>query len=80
MGAYSKFGLKVHVHNSPRLPTIVVILWRKLLLEGGPKRPRKCTIVDDCAQIAECGFKPPLESPHLDCPQTKIIISDKIRK
>ena len=24
-----------------------------------------CTIVDDCAQIAESGLKPPFESPHL---------------
>ena len=30
------------------------------------KRPRKCTIAHDCAQIAESGLKPPFESPHLD--------------
>ena len=37
--------------------------------ERGPKRPQKCTIVDDCAQIAESGLKPPFESPHLDFPE-----------
>ena len=56
----SKWGLKVLVNNCPRLPTIVVIfLRRKFPLERGPKRPQKCTIVDDCAQIAESGLKPP---------------------
>ena len=64
----SKWGLKALVHNCPRLPTIVVILRRKFPLERGPKRPQKCTIVDDCAQIAESGLKPPFESPHLDFP------------
>ena len=44
----SKWGLKVLVHNGTRLPTIVVILRRKFPLERGPKRPQKCTIVDDC--------------------------------
>ena len=39
--------LKVLVHNCPRLPTIVVILQRKFPLERGPKRPQKCTIVDN---------------------------------
>ena len=34
-----------------------------------PKRPQKCTIVDDCAQIAESGLKPPFGSPHLDFPK-----------
>ena len=62
----SKWGLKALVHNCPRLPTIVVTLRRKLPLERGPKRPQKCTIVDDCAQIVESGLKPPFESPHLD--------------
>ena len=33
----SKWGLKLPVHNCPRLPTIVVILRRKFLLERGPK-------------------------------------------
>ena len=70
----SKWGLKVLVHNCPRLPTIVVILCRKFPSEKGPKRPRKCTIVDDCAQIAESGFKPPFESPHLDFPEYVIRI------
>ena len=65
----SKWGLKVLVHNCPRLPTIVVILWRKFPSERGPKRPQKCTIVHDCAQIAESGLKPPFESPHLDFPE-----------
>ena len=65
----SKWGLKVLVHNCPRLPTIVVILRRKFPLERGPKRPQKCTIVDDCARIAESGLKPPFESPHLDFPE-----------
>ena len=68
----SKWGLKVLVHNCPRLPTIVVILRRNLAQkERGPKRPQKCTIVDDCAQIAESGLKPPLESPHLDFPDLR---------
>ena len=39
-------------------------------LERGPKRPQNCTIVDDCAQIADSGLKPPFESPHLDFPNT----------
>ena len=64
----SKWGLKVLVHNCPRLPTIVIILWRKFPLKKGPKRPQKCTIVDDCVQIAKSGLKPPFESPHLDFP------------
>ena len=34
----SKWGLKVFVHNWPRLSTIVVILCRKFPLERGPKR------------------------------------------
>ena len=25
-----------------------------------------CTTVDNCAQIAESGLKPPSESPHVD--------------
>ena len=64
----SKWGLKVLVHNCPRLPTIVVILRPEFPLKRGPKRPQKCTIVDDCARIAESGLKPPFESPHLDVP------------
>ena len=47
---------------------IVVILWRKFPLKRGQKRSQKCTIVDDCAQIAESGLKPPFESPHWDFP------------
>ena len=65
----SKWGLKVLVHNCPGLPTIVVILRRKFLWERGAKGPQKCTIVDDCAQIAESGLKPPFESPRLDFPE-----------
>ena len=65
----SKWGLKVLVHNCPRLPTIVVILQQKFPLERGPKGPQKCTIVDDCVQIAESGLKPSFESPHLDFPE-----------
>ena len=42
----------------------------------GPKRPQKCTIVDDCARIAECGLKPPFESPHLDFPECNCIFSE----
>ena len=61
-------GRKALVHNCPRLPTIVVILWRKFPLERGPKRPQKCTIMDDCARMAGCGRRPPFESPHLDFP------------
>ena len=75
----SKWGLKVLVHDCPRLPTIVVILRRKFPLERRPKRPQKCTIVDDCAQIAESGLKPPFESPHLDFPDKKLQ-SQKIAK
>ena len=67
----SKWGLNVLVRNGPQLPTIVVILRRKFPLERGPKRPQKCTSVDDCAQIAESGLKPPFESPHLDFPEFK---------
>ena len=33
------------------------------------KRPRKCTIAHDCAQIAGSGLKHPFESPHLDFPK-----------
>ena len=43
----------------------------KVPLERGPKRPQKCTIVDDCAQIAVCGLKPPLKRTHLAFPDTK---------
>ena len=64
----SKWGLKVLVHNCPRLPTILSILRRKFPLERGPKGPRKCTTVDDCAQIAESGLKPPFKGPHLGFP------------
>ena len=62
----NKRGLNVLVHDCQRLPTIVVILRRKVPLERGPQKPQKWTIVDDCAQIAESGLKPPFESPHLD--------------
>ena len=36
--------------------------------KGASKKPQKCTIVDDCAQIAKSVLKPPFESPHLDFP------------
>ena len=58
-GGLSKWGLKVPVHNCPRLPAIVVILRPKFPLERGPKGPQKCTIVDDCAKITDSGLKPP---------------------
>ena len=47
----SKWGLYMLVHKCPRLPTIVVILRREVALEGGPKGPQKCTIVDDCGAL-----------------------------
>ena len=37
--------------------------------KNGPERPQMCTIVDDCAQIADSGLKPPFESPRLDFPE-----------
>ena len=46
----------------------------------GPERPRKFTIVDDCAQIAGSGLKPPFESPHLDFPEIGFKLLDAIRK
>ena len=58
----SKWGLNVLVHVCPRLPTSVAIVRRKFPLERGPKGPQKCTIVDDCARIAESGLKLPIES------------------
>ena len=48
------------------MPTTVVILQQKIPLQRGPKAPQMCTIVDDCARIAESGLKPPFESPHVD--------------
>ena len=59
----SKSGLKVLAQDCPRLPTTVVMLHRKFPLKS---EPQMCTIVDDCAQIAESGLKPPFESSHLD--------------
>ena len=35
----------------------------KVPLRNAPEKPRKCTIVDDCAQIAESGLKPPFAHP-----------------
>ena len=46
----------------------------KFLLERGPKRPQKCSIVGDCVQIAESGLKPPLKSPHLDFPKLRSVL------
>ena len=55
--------LKVLVHICPRLPTIVVILWRKFPLGRGPQKPQKCTIVDDFVRkLRESGLKPQLLS------------------
>ena len=31
----------------------------KVPLKKRPKKAKKCTIVDDCAHIAESGLKPP---------------------
>ena len=50
------------------LSTIAYDCRTKVPLRKVPKGPQKCTIVDDCAQIAESGLKPPFESPHLDFP------------
>ena len=58
----SKRGLKVLVHDCLRLSPFCDE-------SRGPKRPQKCTIVDDCARTAESGLKPPFESPHLDFPE-----------
>ena len=60
----SKWGLEVLVHNCPRLPAIVVILWRTLPLERDPKRPQTWTIVDDCAgKLQRVALSPHLLSP-----------------
>ena len=67
-------GLKVLVQNCPRLPTIVVILDESSPLRKGPKRPQMCIIVDDCAQLAESGLKPPFESPQLDFPDVCYLV------
>ena len=32
----------------------------KIPFMKGPKRQQKCTIADDCAQVAESGLKPPI--------------------
>ena len=60
--------LSTIVHNCLRLSTF---LQRNFPLERSPKGPQKRTIVDDCAQIAERGLKPPSESPHLDFLDTR---------
>ena len=62
----SKWGLKVLAHNCPQLLAIVVILRRKFPCGKGPERPQRCTIVDDCAQIAESGLQHSFERPHVD--------------
>ena len=76
----SNWGLRELVHDCPRLSTI---LWRKFPLKGGPKRPQKCTIVDDCAQIAESGLKPHLRAPSyafqkwfFSCVRARLIFFD----
>ena len=48
-------------------------------LKRGPKKPQKCTIVDNCAQIAESGLKPPFESPDLDFPEAKWLLENQPR-
>ena len=48
-------------HYVSKIAQIVVILWRKFPLERGLKGLLKCTIVGDCAHIAESGLKPPLD-------------------
>ena len=66
MGAL-KWGLKVAVHNCPRLLLIVVILRRKFPLHKGPishKCAQSQTIVHKLASVALSRF----ESPHLDFP------------
>ena len=47
----------------------------KVPLRKGPKKATKCTIVDECAQIAESGLKPScIWSPHLDFVPTQIFL------
>ena len=60
----SKWGLRclsTAVHDCLRLS---FFFRQKFPLERGPKRPQKRKIVDERAQIAESGLKPPFESPH----------------
>ena len=57
----SEWGLKALVHDCPRLP--------KFPLHLCSKWPQKRASVDDRAQIADSGLKPPFESPHLDFPE-----------
>ena len=72
----SKWGRHVLVHNClsrtcPQLSTIAYNCRHfatKVPLRNGPKRPQKCTFVDDRAQIAKSDLKPPFESPYLDFP------------
>ena len=64
----SKWRLKVLVHLVHDCLRLSSFCYEKFPLERGPPK-KKCRIVDDCAQIAECGLKPPYESPHLDFPQ-----------
>ena len=60
--------INVFVHNCPRLPSIVATLRQKFPLEIGLKGLQKCTIVDDCAQIAESGLEPRFRSsPGREC-------------
>ena len=47
--------LSTSVHDCLRLSS----LCHETPLKRGPKGPQKCTIVADCAQIAESGLKPP---------------------
>ena len=50
----------------------------RVFKEGGPRRREMCTIVDECAQIAGSGLKPPFESPHLDFPEKKTFRNKKL--
>ena len=64
----NKWGLKVLVHNCPRLPTIVVILRRKFPLKKRPRSPQKCSIIDDCVhELQRVAL-----SPHLDFPKSSL--------
>ena len=72
----SKWGLKVLVHNCPRLPMIVVILQRKFPLERGPKGPQKCNCRRLCANCRECPQAPMCRSfpPCVATKKTKLVL------
>ena len=64
-------GLKVL--NCPQLSTIAHdcrhFATKAPLGKGSKKATKQKCALDDCAQIAESGPKPPFESPHLDFPE-----------